>query len=591
MAITRKDQQELDQMFTDLGPEFKGRKEDYFALLHMAKKFKFEPRDIAQQVAFGGNDYGIDAYYIDRPSKNLYLFQFKWSEDHNLFKDSLERLASAGIERIFGNPLQDPTQNEYLRLLKADLCEFQDLIERVYVQFVFKGDLESAENSFGLRDRRENLDNKKWLIEQFFKGRPVSLVVEFVADKRQPPTTPPPDTHEIQFTDSVTVQTPDKEKILHVGFVRLMDLHRIYKSLGQKFFNRNIRAGLSADNPPNRKIREAMNAIVIKQQCPPEVFAFNHNGITLAAEDVQIHDGIAVIKVPRLLNGAQTVSSVDKFLEDNDGNPALKKNNEVLESLRVLAKIVEYDPWSDFVTTVTICNNQQNPVEPWNLRANDRIQCDLQDKFREELGIFYSRQENAFESLTDADLQEMGIGDSRDMKLKHLAQTFLAAQGELDKMSRLHDVFETQKVYDETFRKSYLHSDARKIVLAYKVGLVLNSPMRRLEELAPKKLAYAVGRARNLVWALLIQSLLNEDKISDRLDWYGQTLAKEADFRSILEQKASSRILPILKSVLSDSNYMAKIENEKYSFLRAKELFRRCMDEAYSRFQWTRKQI
>lgn len=100
MAITRKDQQELAQVFTDLGPDFKGRKEDYFPVLYMAKKFKCEPRSIAQQVAFGGNDYGIDAYFIERPSKNLYLFQFKWSEDHNLFKDSMERLATDGIERI-----------------------------------------------------------------------------------------------------------------------------------------------------------------------------------------------------------------------------------------------------------------------------------------------------------------------------------------------------------------------------------------------------------------------------------------------------------------------------------------------------------
>ncbi len=590
MPITRKDQQELDQLYADLGPEFHGRKEDYFALMHIAKKFKCAPRGIAQQVAFGGNDYGLDGYYIDRPSKNLYLYQFKWSENHNLFKESLERLTSAGVERIFGNPLQDAEQNDFIRLLKADLCECQDLIERIYIQFVFKGELEMAENSFGLRDRRENLDNKKWIVEAFFKGRPVSLAVEFVSDKRQPPTTPPPDTHRVQFTDSVTVEIPGEEKTLHVGFVRLMDLHRIYKSLGQKFFNRNIRAGLSSDSPRNRKIREALASIVLKGQQPPEVFSFNHNGITLAAEDVHIDDGFAIIKVPRLLNGAQTVSSVDKFLDENEGNPTLKEN-KVLESIRVLAKIVEHDPWSEFVTTVTICNNQQNPVDPWNLRANDRIQCDLQDKFKEDVGIFYSRQEKAFENLTDSDLEVMGIADSRDLKIKNLAQTFLAGQGELDKMSRLRDVFETQKVYEDTFRSSCLHSDSRKIVLAYKIGLVLNSPMRRLEELAPKKLAYAIGRARNLVWALLIQALLNDEKLGDWLEWYGCSLAKEADFRRILEQKASSRLLPVIKAVLSDPTYMSKIENEKYSFVRAKELYRRCMYECYNRFKWTRKQL
>jgi hypothetical protein len=43
------------------------------------------------------------------------------------------------------------------------------------------------------------------------------------------------------------------------------------------------------------------------------VFAFNHNGVTLAAEQLTREDGHVIIKVPRLLNGAQTVTSVDKF--------------------------------------------------------------------------------------------------------------------------------------------------------------------------------------------------------------------------------------------------------------------------------------
>ena len=74
---------------------------------------------------------------------------------------------------------------------------------------------------------------------------------------------------------------------------------------------------------------------------------------------------------------------VDKFLTDNEGNPAIEGNIAILESIKVLAKIVVDDPSSVFVTNVTICNNRQNPVEPWNLRANDRIQCDLHDKLRE----------------------------------------------------------------------------------------------------------------------------------------------------------------------------------------------------------------
>ena len=57
---------------------------------------------MANQVAFGNHDYGLDGFYLDREAKNLFLYQFKWSENHNLFKESLDRLAKDGMNRIFG---------------------------------------------------------------------------------------------------------------------------------------------------------------------------------------------------------------------------------------------------------------------------------------------------------------------------------------------------------------------------------------------------------------------------------------------------------------------------------------------------------
>ncbi|HEY9188839.1 MAG TPA: AIPR family protein [Ignavibacteria bacterium] len=591
MAISKRDQQELDKIYTELKPKYGGMKEDYFPILYLVKKFKVNPEDIIHQVAFGNNDYGIDSYYIDRESRNLYLYQFKWSENHNLFKQSLERLAKDGMERIFGDPQQDPDQNELIRHLKSELYEHQALIDRIYIQFVFKGDAEAADNSSGLSDRRENLENKKWLVDKYFSPRQVDFIFSFISDKPTPPPRQIPDSHTIAFSEKASIQTHDGDKKLYVGFISLWDLYKIYQSLGNKFFNRNIRAGLSVDNPPNRKIRKALESIVLKKQEDPIVFVFNHNGITIAVEHIDFQDGQARIKVPRLLNGAQTVISIAKFVEDNESNPLFKENMGCLESIKVLAKIVAHDPWSDFITNVTICNNQQNPVHPWNLRANDRIQCDLQDKFREEVGIFYSRQENAFQNLSDSELQELGIQDSRDIKIKLLAQTFLAIQGEIDRMSRLPEVFEDDKHYGNTFRESYIRADTQKIVLAYKTLLVLNSPMKKLNEKLPRKIAYAVAKARNLVYALLIQGMLNDPKLPTLLEWYGNSLAKETDFREYLQKLASSKLLPILKEVLSDISYADKIKKEKYDFLRTKEVYRRCMETANKKYKWAPKSI
>jgi antitoxin component of RelBE/YafQ-DinJ toxin-antitoxin module len=115
--------------------------------------------------------------------------------------------------------------------------------------------------------------------------------------------------------------------------------------------------------------------------------------------------------------------------------------------------------------------------------------------------------------------------------------------------------------------------------------------MEELDEKSPAKLKYAVSKARNLVWALLIQSLLNDSKVKDYLEWYGLGLQKENDFRMLLRKFASSKVLPILKRVLNDPTYEKKIASEKYSFLRTKELFRRSMDEAFELHGWTRKSL
>src|SRR5689334_2313947 len=127
MAIKPADQQRLDAFYAEWKSTYGGRKEDYFALMYLSRKFALSPSELAHQVAFNGNDYGIDAYHIDRASKNLYLYQFKWTEDHGQLKGAMERLARDGLPRVFGNPLQDPGQNDLLLFLKKDLREARQL--------------------------------------------------------------------------------------------------------------------------------------------------------------------------------------------------------------------------------------------------------------------------------------------------------------------------------------------------------------------------------------------------------------------------------------------------------------------------------
>jgi hypothetical protein len=109
--------------------------------------------------------------------------------------------------------------------------------------------------------------------------------------------------------------------MMYVGFIRLADLNRIYKDMGKRFFERNIRYGLGSGEAVNRAILRSLKIIVIDEGESPEIFAFYHNGISLYAEKVEHIDGIYHIVAPRLLNGAQTVTTFSDFIEKNKENP------------------------------------------------------------------------------------------------------------------------------------------------------------------------------------------------------------------------------------------------------------------------------
>ena len=408
MRVTPKD---VDQAFATFGPKYHGCKEDYFAAVFLSREFKLPLEECIDEIALGNNDYGFDAFHLDVDRRNFYLYQFKWSENHQLFKDSLKRMIDDGMERVFGNPRQDQAQNPFLLRLRNALHENQAIVDRVYIQFVFNGDQEAADQSATLDHLREDLESRKYLIDTRFPGRDVDLSIQFVSNKthRKPTTSTTWKTHryDVDLPIALEAEGPTNES-MHVGYMRLMDLYRMYKEMGPRLFERNIRSGLSADRPANRELKRALTNIVLDQKEDPRVFLFNHNGVTIAAQQLTISEGRATIVEPRVLNGAQTVTTLVRFMEDAADNPALKKGTDRLEAIRVLAKVIARAS-DDRIVGVTICNNRQNPVEPWNLRASDGIQTQLQDKFRHDVGIFYARQENSFETMTNSDLEELGI--------------------------------------------------------------------------------------------------------------------------------------------------------------------------------------
>jgi len=579
----------VEKLYRDYKDKFGGNINSYFGWLYLSKKYDLPVEELEDVISFNENKSGIDAYYIDRKLKYLYLYQFKWSDECSDFKDNLLRLRDQGLGVIFNTESYNLTKFE--KRLQSQLQDNSDVINKVVLCLVYNGDVEEARNSQILKSLCEDLESKKYLIDDFFGGTQVSFTIQFSSNETrnvqeivQNITTY---RYTIDFSSSLRLQNSNNE-LLNIGFIRLSDLRSMYKQMKYRFFDKNIRFGLSPDNPPNKSIMKSLDNIIIGKETTAE-FAFNHNGITLYVERIELNGEKAEIVEPRILNGAQTVTVFDNFITSRETDKEMARKLKQLNDIRVICKIISQAS-PEFVTNVTICTNKQNPVEPWNLRASDFIQLQFDDKFRRELGVFYERQENAFQAFLDTDPDSIPVSKEKAVQIRKLAQTFLALQGEVEKISRLSDLFENDGLYYNTFRKSYLDADARLILLSYKIQYRLPSIIKEIQDRGQTKYAY-INRARNLIWCLLAQGVLN-DNISNRLaERFGGSLTMENDYADYLKDMASRRIRPIISELTEDPLYQRQMENNIFTFFRTKAVFAKCMDIAANRFGWQKCSI
>jgi hypothetical protein len=495
------------------------------------------------------------------------------------------------MDRVFGALPPGIQPDQFSLQLKSQMLNYQGAIERVFVHMVFNGDPQEAERSMVYEKLREDLEGKKYLIDQFY-NKPVPMVFQFLSalDGKVGAIAHQRVTHRypLQVAETLERSGPQGE-VLHLGFAKLTDLHAMFKEMSYRFFERNIRASLSEDAATNRSLYEALEKLILKGEADPAVFAFNHNGVTLFAEKIEVEKGKFILTEPRLLNGAQTITTFDRFLGSYRGDERLKTNEKALDELWVMCKIIT-DASNEFVLEVAINNNRQNPVKPWNLHANDMIQLELQDKLREDLGLYYERQEKAFSNLRLEDLEEMEIKEGKAVELLKLAQTYLASDGELDKMSRLQEVFEEEKDYNQVYSPERLQADSKKVILCYKVHYRLTRLIREIMEKGEKKYAY-MRKARNLLWALLCQGILNDEKVEEFAGKYGRTLAIENEFVEWLAKIASTKARFLISAVVDKEPYASKAEDERYGFLKTKTVYDLCMDQGKKKFGWVPKRL
>lgn len=584
--VSKITQNEINKTFQSYNKKYEGHENDYFGLLYISKKFNLSIEDAASYVAFGGNDYGIDAFYFDEEKRNLFLYQFKWSDNHKLFKESFQKFKTDGLDRIFGNSLQDKTQNQVINKLRTCLEENQIVINKIFLYFVFNGDTKKAEQSKVLESLREDIEDKNYIINKFF-GRDVGLIIQYISNQRtisEPVQKRFSHKYQIECLNSLKLNAQENE--LLVTFISLNKLLQMYNDLGERLFNKNIRSGLGEGKETNRAIKRSIKMIISGEE-PAENFTFYHNGITLTTEKIEPIDNNFSLIEPRVLNGAQTIKTLKAYVDDNKTDDRIP---EKLQNIKVMARVVKSSQ-EKFLNKVTINNNRQNPIRPWNLRANDLIQSEFEDLFKEK-NIFYERRENEFENLTYDELEEKGISDyNKAIEITKFAQTLLAMQGEIYKMSKISEVFENDNFYENTFKEKYYQDvNPNKLILFYKIQYRLPSLIREILSKGEDKYNY-VTKARNLLWALSIQGLLNDNDFEDYVEKYGQFLVMEGEYTGLLKDIATKKIRFIFKETFQNGKYVDYVNDKENSFLKSNSTYNDCMIEAKKLYKWEKIKI
>ncbi len=460
--------------------------EDAFPAWWLHREFQVSPADAIACASTGSWDHGMDAFHLEwLPEKppTLHLVQGKFTASREQvrgairgFRATLERLA----EVLRGDAqFADARENTVWTRLRARLQDqrLQDAVVHCRVLHlaevdedvllteakVERGDFEEAASLF-LPDHRVHLS----LAGPSAFAQSKVIVV-------------PSAQRELRFEG---VQTTSGSEELFIGLGRLSDLVKLYDQNGDALFARNVRAfnyKRAERGGPAWHLRRTLLKVCTTQghdRIDPMHFTLFHNGVTLHVTSAVRDDGVLRVRQPAILNGCQTVKAAWLFAHDRVVEAKIDQG--LWEEIRIPLRVIRTGN-EELVRSVTVSNNRQTAVRASGFRANDPVQIELGERFR-QVGIFYERQEDAFQNLRKMSPKtlELEYPNSFDgpLGMEELAQALavLSVGPALSVASKVGDVFESP-LYERLF------SDDR---LAHLDLLVFSTNVLRTVHLAIK---------------------------------------------------------------------------------------------------------
>jgi hypothetical protein len=351
-----------------------------FSAFSLHKLCEITPAEASASVVDDFDDFGIDAIYYQGSSETLFLVQAKLKASGVFSQDEANAFCQ-GARRLIK---QDFTGfNSHITKRQAEIEGALEACSHIQLIVAHTGEGITHHAETAINDLLRDEDHGE---ERLAKGAIDYGSVRVAADLQAGQAYARVDAT-LTVHNWASSMSPRKT---YFGLVKISDLVGLHAINGKALYAKNIRVFLGQTTEVNRSIRDTL-------ETRPADFMYLNNGVTALCEQIEPKNGTRAgkkFKVTGLsvINGAQTIASSSRFVEDNKGAD--------ISSASVMVTLIKSDSDANFSKAVTRARNHQNPVLLANFAALD----DQQERLRRELAyldIHYAYKAEGPDNATD----------------------------------------------------------------------------------------------------------------------------------------------------------------------------------------------
>lgn len=383
------------------------------AYIHLFLKSKFGLLSFDEREKYitdGSADGGIDAYYIDREHRRIYLIQSKFRNSDSNFEGkaiSYSELLAMDVDRITKGERSNEVGELYNSSILSMLDELQgidDLGRYNYVVIILANIQDKAKNKLArlIGSFESEIYDHERVYEQilfpivtgtFYDPKELKIVLNISKDSAG---------HRIQYYPD----TEFGECTVNACYVPTIEIAKTlykYKNAILKF---NPRSYLELK-------RGSVNVEIAKSITTKTTneFALFNNGITMLSDETEYSDRVGRknaaelhLSNPQIINGGQTAYTLSRLYED----AKINGNLSIFDGKEVLLKVISFNDGEQnlnetqiagklrLIEQISVATNQQSPVSEADRRANDKVQVELQQKIFADFGLYYERKRGEF---------------------------------------------------------------------------------------------------------------------------------------------------------------------------------------------------